>query len=165
MIERCGASVKAELNGNISRSQSGQKVEEKILSKAGFIRSRKGAVAFLAAACLISLIFISSNLSAVEVVDGNKKQTVISTKASNKVGIINQAGFALAENDSYAVSASDESDIIKILRAFDMTVVDGGEKKVISTVEGSVENALKNAGIELPDADDVMSGALTDTVT
>lgn len=155
--------VNAELNGNIPRSQSGQKVEEKVLSKtADFIRSRKGASILLAAACLISSIFISSNLSAVEVIDGNNKQTVISTKASNKVGIINQAGFALAENDSYAVSASDESDIIKILRAFDMTVVDGGVKQVISAVDGSIESALKNAGIELPDSDDKISCSLAD---
>ncbi|MGN0473898.1 MAG: G5 domain-containing protein [Acutalibacteraceae bacterium] len=135
------------------------------MDKAGFIRSRKGASMFLAAACLISFTFISSNLSAVEVIDGNNKQTVISTKASNKVGIINQAGFALAEDDSYAVSASDESDIIKILRAFDITVVDGGVEKVISAVDGSVESALTNAGIELPDADDEINCALTDNVT
>ncbi len=155
--------MNVELNGNTPRSQSGQKVEEKVLSKtADFIRSRKGASLVLAAACLISSIFISSNLSAVEVIDGNKTQTVISTKASNKVEIINRAGFALAENDSYAVSESDKSDIIKILRAFDMIVVDGGVEKVISAVDGTIENALINAGIELPGKDDKISCDLAD---
>lgn len=157
--------MSVELNGNTSPEVSwGQKVEEKILGKkADFIRSRKGASLLLASTCLISSIFISSNLSAVEVIDGNNKQTVISTKARNSVEIINQTGFALSGNDTYAVdNSNDSAKAIKIFRAFDMTIIDGGEEKVISAVNGTVEEALANADIELPDSDDVISVALTD---
>lgn len=134
--------------------------------KADFIRSRKFSALFLAAACLISSIFISSNLSAVEVIDGNEKKKVISTKASNTVQIINQAGFALKSNDKYSVDDKDNSNgTIKIFRAFDMTVIDGGEEKVISAVSGTIEEALENAGIDLPDEDDKMSCSLDDEAT
>lgn len=156
--------MNVELKGNTPRSQSGQKVEEKVLGKkADFIRSRKGASLLLASTCLISSIFISSNLSAVEVIDSNNKQTVISTRAKNSVEIINQVGFALSGNDTYtADNSNDSAKAIKIFRAFDMTIIDGGEQKVISAVNGTVEEALANAGIELPDSDDVISVALTD---
>lgn len=126
--------------------------------KADFIRSRKGASILLASATLVSSIFISSNLSAVEVIDGNEKKTVVSTKAASSVEIINQAGFALSGNDAYSVSGIDNTvKAIKIFRAFDLTVVDGGEKKDITAVSGTVEEALVNAGIALPGKNDVIS--------
>lgn len=158
--------MNVELNGNIPRSCLGQKVEEKILGKkADFIRSRKGASLLLASACLISSIFISSNLSAAEVIDDSQKQTVISTKKRNSVEIINQAGFALSGNDAYSVNnSSDSFKAIKIFRAFDMKVVDGGVQKEISAINGTVSEALENAGIELPDSDDIINVALTDEV-
>lgn len=125
---------------------------------ADFIRSRKGASILLASATLVSSIFISSNLSAVNVTDGNETHQVISSKRKSSVEIINQAGFALSDNDVYSVNNTDSSvKAIKIFRAFDLTVVDGGEKKTVSAVSGTVEEALLNAGIELPDSDDVVS--------
>lgn len=124
---------------------------------ADFIRSRKGASILLACATLVSSIFISSNLSAVEVTDGSQKKTVIATKNTSTAQIIHQAGFALSAKDAYSLSSIDTVKAIKIFRTFDMTVVDGGEEKTISAMDGTVEEALVNAGIELPDKDDVIS--------
>lgn len=126
--------------------------------KADFIRSRKGASILLASATLVSSIFISSNLSAVEVIDGNEKHRVVSTKSASSVEIINRAGFALSGNDAYSINSIDNTvKAIKIFRAFDITVVDGGEKKTIAAVSGTVGEALTNAGIELPNDDDVIN--------
>lgn len=139
-----------------------QKVEETILSKtADFIRSRKGATILLAAATLVGSIFISSNLSAVKVTDGSEKQTVVTGKTADTMQIIDQAGFALSDNDAYSVDGADSAvKAIKIFRAFDIKVIDGGKEKTISAVSGTVGEALANAGIDLPDEDDVMSVTL-----
>ena len=139
-----------------------QKVEETILSKtADFIRSRKGASILLAAATLVGSIFISSNLSAVKVTDGSEKQTVVTGKTADTMQIIDQAGFALSDNDAYSVDGADSAvKAIKIFRAFDIKVIDGGKEKTISAVSGTVGEALANAGIDLPDEDDVMSVTL-----
>lgn len=129
--------------------------------KADFIRSRKGASILLASATLVSSIFISSNLSAVKVTDGNETKTVVSDKGASSIEIINQAGFALSGNDAYSVNNIDNTvKAIKIFRAFDLTVVDGGENKTIQAVSGTVGEALANAGIELPDNDDTINVSL-----
>lgn len=127
---------------------------------ADFIRSRKGASLLLAGATLVSSIFISSNLSAVKVIDGNQTKTVVSTRSATPVEIIHQAGFALSGNDAYSITSIDTVKAIKIFHTFDFTVVDGGEKKTISAVDGTVGEALVNAGVELPDDDDVISVSL-----
>lgn len=133
-----------------------KKVEEKILGKkADFIRSRKGASMILASATLIGSIFISSNLSVVKVIDGDQTNKVVTAKNKSSVEIIRQAGFALSDNDAYSVNSTDDSvKAIKIIRAFDMKVVDGGEEKTISAVNGTVGEALENSGIALPSGDD-----------
>ena len=128
---------------------------------ADFIRSRKGATILLAAATLVGSIFISSNLSAVKVTDGSEKHTVVTGKTAGAMQIIHQAGFALSDNDAYSVDSTESSvKAIKIFRAFDIKVIDGGKEKTISAVSGTVGEALANAGIDLPDKDDVMSVTL-----
>lgn len=143
----------------VYRYDAEQKVEEKILGKkADFIRSRKGASLLLAGATLVSSIFISSNLSAVDVIDGKEKHTVVTGKTKSTVEIIHQAGFALSDNDAYTVGGTDSAvKAIKIFRAFDIKVIDGGKEQMISAVSGTVGEALENAGIELPDSDDIVS--------
>ena len=113
-----------------------KKVEEKILGKkADFIRT--------------------SNLSVVKVIDGDQTNKVVTAKNKSSVEIIRQAGFALSDNDAYSVNSTDDSvKAIKIIRAFDMKVVDGGEEKTISAVNGTVGEALENSGIALPSGDD-----------
>lgn len=129
--------------------------------KADFIRSRKGASILLASATLVSSIFISSNLSAVTVTDGNETKTVVSDKGASSIEIINQAGFALSGNEAYSVNNIDNTvKAIKIFRAFDLTVVDGGETKTIQAVSGTVSEALVNAGIALPGSDDTINVSL-----
>lgn len=143
----------------------GQKVEEKILDKkVEKINSKKRAFLALAGACLIGSTFIASNFSAVVVSDGNQKKTIISPKAASAVEIINRAGFELKEDDSYTVSSEDAIDKITILRSFDISVIDGGALNLVSVVDGTVEEALANSGIDLPDEDDVISCQLTDAV-
>ncbi len=133
---------------------------------ADFIKSRKGAVIFLASACLISSIFITSNLSAAQINDGEALSTMVYAKAANTVEIVNQADFAFSSNVVVSSSdASSDSNIVTILRAFDITVVDAGESKTVSVLNGSsVQEALETAGIDLPDDDDEMNYNLTDSV-
>ena len=142
-----------------------KKAEEKILSilskKADFVRSRKGASILLASAALVGSIFIASNLSVVKVTDGEQSSKVVATKNKSSVEIIRQAGFALSNNDAYSVNSTDDSvKAIKIIRAFDMKVIDGGKEKTISAVSGSVGEALENAGIALPQGEDVINVSL-----
>lgn len=120
-----------------------------------FVKSRKGATMILASAALVGSIFISSNISVVRVVDGDQTAKVIASKNKSSVEIIRQAGFALSGNDSYAVNGADSSfSEIEIIRAFEMTVIDGGEKKTISAVSGTVADALRNSEIALPEGED-----------
>ena len=120
-----------------------------------FVKSRKGATMILASAALVGSIFISSNISVVRVVDGDQTAKVIASKNKSSVEIIRQAGFALSGNDSYAVNGADSSfSEIEIIRAIEMTVIDGGEKKTISAVSGTVADALRNSEIALPEGED-----------
>jgi len=130
--------------------------------KADSVRSRKWATILLASAALVGSIFISSNLSVVKVTDGNQSQNVVVSRNKSSVEIIRQAGFALSDNDVYSVNSDDGSaKAIKIIRSFDMKVVDGGVEKTVSAVNGTVGEALENAGIALPQGDDTISTELT----
>lgn len=127
-----------------------------------FIRSRKGATMILASAALVTSIFIASNLTVVKVTDGQQSSKVVTTKNRSSDEIITQAGFALSNNDAYSVNNTDDSvKAIKIIRAFEMKVIDGGEEKTISAVSGTVGEALENSGIALPEGEDVISVDLT----
>ena len=128
-----------------------------------FIRSRKGATMLLAAAALTGSVILSSSLSVVRVVDGDVTSKVITTKNRNSVESIRQAGVALSEHDEYSVNGADSS-IIEIIRAFDITVFDGGEEKTVSAVSGTVADALENAGIALPEGEDIVNVALSSEV-
>lgn len=126
--------------------------------KADFIRSRKGASVLLAAAALVGSIFISSNLSIVNVTDGDQTHKVVVARSTGSAEIINQAGFALADNDAYSENDTDSKvREIQIIRAFEIKVIDGGEEKTVSAVSGTVSEALVNSGIALPSGEDVIS--------
>ena len=126
---------------------------------ADFLRSRKWASILLASAALVGSIFISSNLSVVKVTDGNQSQNVVVSRNKSSVEIIRQAGFALSDNDAYSVHSADDSSAkaIKIIRAFEMKVIDGGKEKTVSAVNGTVGEALENAGVTLPQGDDTVN--------
>lgn len=141
------------------------RITDCINKTAEFIRSRKGATMLLASAVLVGSIFISSNISVVKVVDGDRTSKVLTAKSKSSVEIIRQAGFALSDNDSYAVNGADNSvREIEIIRAFDMKVIDGGEEKTISAVSGTVAEALENAGIALPEGEDTVNADLRSEV-
>ena len=127
-----------------------KKAEEKILSilskKADFVRSRKGASILLASAALVGSIFIASNLSVVKVTDGEQSSKVVATKNKSSERVIRLPQATI--ND------------LRALRAFDMKVIDGGKEKTISAVSGSVGEALENAGIALPQGEDVINVSL-----
>ena len=126
-----------------------------------FTKSRKGATMILATAALVGAVFISSNISVVKVVDGDQTNKVITAKNTSSVEIIRQAGFALSDHDSYAVNGADSVvREIEIIRAFNLTVIDGGEEKTISAVSGNVAEALANAGIQLPEGEDTVNVGL-----
>lgn len=130
-----------------------------------FIKSRKGSAMLLASASLAASIFISSHISVVSVVDGENLSRVITAKGKSSVDIIRQAGFALSDNDTYAVNGADSPvREIEIIRAFDMKVIDGGAEKTVSAVSGTVAEALENAGIALPEGEDKINVSLDSEV-
>lgn len=130
-----------------------------------FIKSRKGSAMLLASASLAASIFISSHISVVSVVDGENLSRVITAKGKSSVDIIRQAGFALSDNDTYAVNgANSPVREIEIIRAFDMKVIDGGAEKTVSAVSGTVAEALENAGIALPEGEDKINVSLDSEV-
>lgn len=145
-----------------------QKVEEMIMrtgttisKAAAFITSRKGVSVLFAAAALIASVFISSGFSAKEVSDDSGKQAVMAACGTGDVQVFRKAGYALSDRNAYVTENTGEGiRVIKILRAFDMNVVDGGKASTVSAVSGTVRAVLQSAGISLPGKNDVVNVSL-----
>lgn len=79
-------------------------------------------------------------------------------------GILREAGIKLFEGDkTNFVKEPDDKIYITITRAFDVKVTADGETKNLRLTEGTVENALAAAGVEL-DEDDIVSPALSENL-
>ena len=129
----------------------------------GKLRSRAASVVMLVFVCTMLAVAITANLTSVSIRDGEEVKTVITMRRDTKT-ILNKASIAVSVNDEVVeTSIDDNTRTITILRAFPVTITADGQTITVDTVGGSVADVLADAGIEVPDSDDIVTPAL-DTI-
>ncbi|MBQ6570598.1 MAG: G5 domain-containing protein [Clostridia bacterium] len=129
------------------------------------LRSRAASVVMLAVVCAMLAVAITANLTSVSIRDGQEVTTVITMRRDTKT-ILNKASVAISVNDQVVeTSVDDNTRSIVILRAFPVTIVDGGKEISIETVGGFVNDILLEAGIPALGQDDVLTPAEDAQVT
>lgn len=141
-------------------------LSEKCAKIAGFFRRRSGAVLLFAISCTICAFAFSPSFTSADIVEVGGKTHKIITVRSNPEDIIEQAGLSLHKDDELVESVPNEDGYteISIYRAFDVTVTEAGQTYTVTMTEGTVADAITEAGVALPDNDDIVSHALTDEV-
>jgi len=94
----------------------------------------------------VCAVSFSSYLAPVSIVVGGETQTVYTSRGDAR-DIIRQAGIALDNDDEYIVSVDADSREIEILRAFSITVNDGGTEHSVDIADGTVAKAIEKAGV------------------
>ncbi|MDP4152495.1 MAG: 3D domain-containing protein [Bacillota bacterium] len=114
---------------------------------------RNSALLFLAIINLLALTLIINQTSIVRITDDGKTTTV-KTMQHKTQQILSAAGIKVSEND--LVDDSNNKGFIKeivIKRAYPIHILCDGKDNVINMVEGTVDSALKKAGITLTEYD------------
>lgn len=106
----------------------------------------------------------SPYLSTVSIVADGKTQTFITTRGGNPEELFTQVGLSLDSGDQYYEVTDETAEYSEyhILRAFEVTVVDGGISSTHETVGGTVGELLTTLGVEYPDSDDVANCSVND---
>lgn len=130
-----------------------------------FCRGRTGARLLLVLSCAICFFALKPCVGTVDITADGETQTYITVRKDPQE-IITQSGLAMNEQDSYRVvtNETDGAADIVVLRAFDVTVTDGGVPVTVQLCEGTVRDALDRAGVAAPDADDIMNVSLSEPV-
>ena len=104
--------------------------------------------------------------NSVRILDEGDHAKTILTQSSDPRVILEEAGIELGQYDTIEfVERAERVYHLKIDRAFDVAFDDGGTSRTVEMVEGeTVADLLKKAGVTLG-ADDVITPALTETVT
>lgn len=128
-----------------------------ILSRTGrrigsVLHSRLLAVALLSVACAVMVTYVSVNMRAVTVVDGDTS-TVVMTLNREPIEVLEDAGVALGEDDKMVASLESPAGRIEISRAFDVSVTADGVTSVVRMTEGTVEDALSLVGVTVGEYD------------
>ena len=116
------------------------------------LHSRLLAVALLSVACAVMVTYVSVNMRAVTVVDGNTS-TVVMTLNRAPVEVLEDAGVALGEDDEMVADLGSPAGRIEINRAFDVSVTADGITSVVRMTEGTVEDALALVGVTVGEYD------------
>ncbi len=124
------------------------------------LRSRLLAVSALAAACAMMVTYVTVHMRAVTVVDGDVSRVVM-TLSHTPIAVLEDAGVALGGQDVMRVNL--EQDIIEISRAYPVSVTVDGMTIILQMTQGTVQDALDLAGVELGPFDKV-GAELTDAV-
>jgi len=129
------------------------------------MRSRLGSLLLFILGCTVCALVFSPYLVPVNIVVDGEEQTII-TLRSDPQDIVAQAGFALENEDELVVSVSEDGSEkeIEILRAFEVIVVDAGVSYSIDMADGNVAEAIALAGVAMPDADDIVSHSLEESI-
>ncbi len=116
--------------------------------------------------CFICVSVFSPYLSKVSIVADGKTQTFITTRSGNPEELFTQIGLSLDSGDQYYEVTDENKDYSEyhILRAFDVTITDGGISAAYESVGGTVGELLTSVGIELPDEDDVINCSVNDDI-
>ena len=122
---------------------------------AGLLRvlhSRLLAVSALAAACAVMVTYVTVNMRAVTVVDGDTSRVVM-TLSRTPVAVLEDAGVALGGHD--AIHVSQDENRIEVNRAFPVSVTADGMTAILQMTAGTVQDALELAGVKLSSYDQV----------
>ena len=113
------------------------------------------AIALMGAVCLTAAVSVTAMSKTVTVTDGDKTVTV-NTMCSNTESLLERTGIMLGENDKIVCTENSESSMnISVMRAFNVDVIDGQNKKTLTFNEGTVADAIKAAGLTLSKSDSV----------
>lgn len=118
----------------------------------------------LALTCVIaasSAVTVAALTKEITVVDGDN-QIAVSTINTDTDHVLEIAGILLGSGDT--IVRDDEAGTITVLRAFSVSVTADGNTQTLTFNEGSVEDALLDAGVSLGDNDKV-SPEITATLT
>ena len=125
----------------------------------GAMRKPYMLLAAMTAVTLLSVTFLDVATKAVSISDGDEVTTVY-TLSGDADTILDEAGVKLDNADEYRFSGFENgTGSITLMRAFFVTVDANGKTYKLETTGGSVEDALKEAGIKL-DEDDLINYAL-----
>lgn len=140
------------------------KITHSVRRTADFLSGRVGARMLLILGCLICVMVFSPYLSTVSIVADGKTQTFITTRGGNPEELFTQVGLSLDSGDQYYEVTDETAEYSEyhILRAFEVTVVDGGISSTHETVGGTVGELLTTLGVEYPDSDDVANCSVND---
>ena len=120
--------------------------------------SYRKAIAVVLVALTVTLSFPVQFVRSVAIIDGDESYKVY-TFQNDADDILSSNSIEVGESDDVEVlnnsGNSNESITIKINRAFPITIKMGNEQKTIHVTEGTVEEALKEAGFILDDEDKV----------
>lgn len=125
----------------------------------GFVAAKARAilVVMLAVSAMATIYAAASGFNTV-IVDVDGVQTRVPTVRTDAVSVLEQAGIVLNEEDVLDDSGyePDSDSVIKVYRAFDVTVTDSGAAGVtVVKANGTVADALDKAGIKLLDGDEL----------
>ena len=121
-------------------------------------------LAAITAVAILSVSILSVSTNAVSIYDGEQVQTVY-TFASQPDDILTAAGVELDSKDKYTFSGIDGgSGEITLLRAFPVKVDAYGKSYTVETAGGTVEDAIKAAGVTLGE-DDTLNFSMSDKLT
>ncbi len=112
------------------------------------IRHRLFAAALLATVSMVMITYVSVNIRAVTVQDGNVGRVVMSL-SDDPVAIMETAKVYLGEEDTFVSNLSQEDGTIQIQRAFDVAVKADGIITMVTLNGGKVSDALAKASIKV----------------
>lgn len=130
------------------------------MAKTESLQLTKRATALL---LVIAMLFISvisvAAYSRTAVINDNGEETGLSTSSVYTDKILNTADIKLSPHDE--IIRTDENGVIniKILRAFDVTIINCGEEVIVPIAKGTVEDAINKANITIKE-DQVVSPEL-----
>ncbi|MBE6758627.1 MAG: hypothetical protein E7554_00865 [Ruminococcaceae bacterium] len=138
------------------------KITNAAVRAARFVSGRLGARMLLILGCLICVLVFSPYLSTVSIVADGKTQTFVTTRGGNPEELFSKVGLSLDSGDQYFEVADNDEDHSEyhILRAFDITITDAGVAGTYEVTGGTVAEVLADAGVALPDGDDIINCSL-----
>lgn len=117
------------------------------------VRSRLFAASLLAVATTFMVAFVSVNMHAVTVVDGDTSRVVL-TLNNDPYYVLQSAQVEVGENDVVATfGEGPRASSIEISRAFQIPVQADGVTTLIPMTEGTVADALTKAGVTVGEHD------------
>ena len=121
-------------------------------------RSSRKAIAVILVALTVTLSFPVQFVRSVAIIDGEESYKVY-TYQTDADDILSSNSIEVGESDNVEVlnnsTNGNESITIKINRAFPITIIIGSEQTQVEVTEGTVEDALKQAGFTLDEEDEV----------